>query len=654
MSRFSFRKDAGRPGAPPRISRRAALLLGAQGLMFGALVWRLKSLQIDAAERYLLLAEENRINVRLIPPARGEIFDRNGKPLAVNRQNHRVVMIREQAGDVEAVLDDLDRLIGVPPHQRSRILREMRSKSAFVPVTVAENLDWESFARVNANAPALPGVQPEVGLSRLYPEGETLSHVLGYVARFSESDRERDDANDPLFQIPDFHIGKNGVERAKEASLRGAAGASRIEVNAVGRVIREIDRTEGTPGADLGLTLDLDIQRYAMRRMQGESSACVLIEIETGDILALASAPGFEPNKFVTGISQSEWNALLEDDHRPLANKTVSGQYPPGSTFKMIVALAGLEAGVIAPGEGVFCNGGYRLGERTFHCWKRGGHGHVALRDALKGSCDVYFYEVARRVGVDRISDMAVRFGLGPAPDLPMTAVRDGIAPTRAWKQATQGESWQVGDSLNVGIGQGYVLASPVQLATMAARLGGDGVAVRPRLIRTIAGQPVPIPPPAPLGVSAAHLRLVREGMFAVSSERGGTAYRSRIDDPEMLMAGKTGTSQVRRITVAERARGVTRNEDLPWNRRDHALFVAFAPWQQPRYAVAVVVEHGGGGSRAAAPIARDVMMRALYGGEPPLRAYPAGEREEIQRQREEEERRREEEDAAETPRSRA
>lgn len=652
MSRFSFRKDAARPGAPPRLTRRGVVLLGAQAALIGGLLWRLKALQIDSADEYLLMAEENRINVRLLPPARGEIFDRAGRPLAVNRQNYRVVMVREQAGDVEAVLDELARLIDIPPHQRSRALREIRSKSAFVPVTVAENLDWAAFARVNANAPALPGVTPEVGLSRHYPEGERLGHVLGYVARFAESDKEREDADDPLFQIPDFHIGKNGVEREMERSLRGAAGASRIEVNAVGRVIREIDRKEGAPGADLGLTLDLDLQRYALKRMEGESAASVVMEIETGDILALASTPGFDPNKFVTGIGKEEWSTLLEDEYRPLANKAVSGQYPPGSTFKMIVALAGLEAGVVSPGEGVFCNGGYRLGERTFHCWKRGGHGHVSLREAIKSSCDVYFYEVARRVGVDRISDMAERFGLGPAPKLEVTAVRDGLAPTRAWKLARHGESWQLGDTLNVGIGQGYVLASPLQLAVMAARLGGDGRRVEPRLIRTIGGQPAPTPEPGPLGVSAAHLRLVREGMFAVSSEPGGTAWRSRIADAEMLLAGKTGTSQVRRITMAERARGVTRNEDLPWNRRDHALFVAFAPWERPRYAISVIVEHGGGGSRAAAPIARDIMMRALYGGEPPLRAYPPDERRQIEEQREQE--RLAPEDAAEAPRDRA
>lgn len=510
MSRFTFRRDARRPGAPARLTRRGALLFGAQALVASGLFWRLKKLQIDAAEEYLMMAEENRINVRLIPPARGEITDRTGRPLAVNRQNYRVVMIREQAGDVEAVLDDLSRVIDIPPHQRSRALREIRSKSAFVPVTVAENLDWDAFARINVNAPALPGVAPEVGLTRHYPEGAAFGHVVGYVGRFSEADRNREDADDPLFQIPDFHIGKTGVERVKESVLRGAAGASRIEVNAVGRVIREIDRAEGVAGANLGLTLDIDMQRYALNQLEGESAAAVLMEIESGDILALASTPGYDPNKFVVGISQREWSALLEDPYRPLANKAVSGQYPPGSTFKMVVALAALEAGMVGPDERVFCNGRYKLGDRYFHCWRRGGHGHVALRDAIKFSCDVYFYEVARRVGVERISEMAGRFGLGVRPNLPVTAVQAGLTPTKAWKQASYGESWQIGDTLNTGIGQGFVLASPIQLATMAARIGGDGRRVEPRLIRTVDGAPAPMveaPPSAsrrPISVSSA------------------------------------------------------------------------------------------------------------------------------------------------------
>jgi penicillin-binding protein 2 len=650
MRRPSTPRRRDEAGSPP-ITRRAAILLAGQLVFAGGLALRLRQLQIEEGELYLTLAEENRINVRLLPPARGEIFDRNGRPLAENRQNLRVVIVREQAGDVEAALDRLGRVIPISDAERARALREFSQKAAFVPVTVAEHLDWPRFALVNANAPALPGVQPDVGLTRHYPEGEAFAHVIGHVGRVSERDLAGEDQNNPLLQIPDFQIGKNGVEKVEEARLRGVAGAQRIEVNAVGRVIREIDRDEGQSGDDLVLTIDRDLQRYAMERMQGESAACVVMDVTNGDLLCMASAPGFDPNKFVVGISQNDWSALLADDHRPLANKVVSGQYPPGSTFKMVVGLAALEAGLMGPGDTVFCNGGYTLGDRRFHCWKRGGHGHMDCRSALKNSCDVYFYDVAKRVGVDAIAAMARRLGLGVGYDLPQTAIAEGLTPTRDWKRATYGEGWQQGDTLNVGIGQGYMLATPLQLAVMTARIA-RGAAVSPRLVRAIGGRPAPTPDAPPLGLRPASLSLVREGMIAVVNERGGTALRARIHDPDTGMAGKTGTSQVRRITAAERARGVTRNEDLPWNRRDHALFVAYAPIRDPRYAVSVVVEHGGGGSAVAAPIARDVMMRALYGAEPPLAAYAPAERKEIERLRNAEPERSAEPDAA--PRDRA
>ena len=620
-------------GGGPLVGRRAALLFGGQLLVAGGLTWRLNQLQIEQGALYRTLAEENRINMRLLAPARGEIFDRAGRPLAVNRQNLRIVLVRESAGDVDETLRRLGEIVPLSEADRARIDRELAQKASFVPVIVAEHLDWDVFAQLNANAPALPGVQPDVGLSRWYPEGEAFAHVLGHVGRVTQRELDGEERGNPLLQLPDFQIGKNGVEKVEEARLRGVAGARRIEVNAGGRVIREIDRDEPAPGADLSLSIDRDLQRYAMARMGDESAATVVMDVASGELLCLASAPGFDPNKFVVGIGHDDWNALLADDHRPLANKTVSGMYPPGSTFKMVVALAALEAGVATPGETVWCNGGYQLGNRRFHCWRRGGHGHMDCRDALKQSCDVYFYEMAKRVGVDAITAMSRRLGLGERPDIAQTARAEGLTPTRAWKQAVHGEAWQVGDTLNVGIGQGYMLTTPLQLAVMTARLA-SGRAVDPRLIRAVAGAPAAAADAPSLGLSPAALALMRDSMDAVMNERRGTAYKSRILDAAGRFAGKTGTSQVRRITMAERARGVFRNEDLPWNRRDHGLFVGYAPAQAPRYAISVVVEHGGGGSSAAAPIARDVMLRALYGAVPPLSAYPPAEREEIERQR--------------------
>ena len=616
-----------------RMTRRGLILGGIQLAAVGVLGWRMRQLQILEADEYLLLAEENRINIRLIPPARGIIFDRNGKPIATNKQNYRIVIIREQAGDPEAVLRRLAAIVPLPEPKIERALKEMQQRSAFVPVSVVEHLTWEEIAQVASNAPALPGVIPEVGLSRHYPLSHDFAHVVGYVGPVSDYDLSRLDDPDPLLQIPRFQIGKSGVEKAVEMELRGQAGTSRIEVNSLGRVMRELSRIEGVEGTDIQLTLDAGVQNFAQRRMANESAATVVMDTTNGDIVAMASSPSFDPNSFVLGISSREYRTLNDHAYRPLYNKAVSGAYPPGSTFKMVVALAAIEAGLASPEETVWCPGFMRLGNRRFHCWRRGGHGHVNLKESLKWSCDVYYYEMARRVGIERITDMANRLGIGVPHDLPMPAINEGRTPTKAWKQANYGESWQLGDSLNSGIGQGFVLASPLQLAVMTARIA-SGRNVKPRLIRARAGVPEFLEEPEPLDIPPVAFALVRQGMYAVSNEQRGTAYSSRIVTEGMIMAGKTGTSQVRQITAAERAAGVFRNEDLPWNRRDHALFVAYAPYDKPRYAIATVVEHGGGGSRAAAPIARDILLHALYGGTPPLDAYPSSQHEEIEAMR--------------------
>ncbi|MEM9049564.1 MAG: penicillin-binding protein 2 [Pseudomonadota bacterium] len=623
----------GSGGAERRLNRRALLLLGAQLGLVGVLGWRMRTLQIREAERYRLLADENRINIRLIPPARGLIFDRNGIAIALNRPNYRIVIIREQAGDVEETLARLARIVPIGADQQARILRETRAKSAFVPVTVAEHLDWHTFARVASNSPALSGIVPEVGLTRAYPEADIFAHAVGYVGPVSERDLQRREEPDPLLQIPRFQIGKTGVENRMEDRLRGEAGISRIEVNSVGRVMRELDRSEGVAGTDMQLSLDLDLQAFTMARMQGQSAAAVLLDLAQGDILALASSPAFDPNLFVFGISTQAWSGLLNDPYTPLSNKAVSGGYPPGSTFKMIVALAALEEGVVQPGETVWCPGHMDVGDRRFHCWRRGGHGKMDLQDSLRQSCDVYYYEIARRVGIEKITAMARRLGLGERHDLPLPAISEGLTPTKDWKMRVHGQPWLLGDSVNAGIGQGYVLASPLQLSVMTARLA-TGRAITPRLIRAIDGQPLSPAEAPPLDIAPASLAQIRRAMSSVVNERRGTAFAARILG-QRRMAGKTGTSQVRRITEAERRAGVFRNEDLPWERRDHALFVAYAPLEAPRYALSVVVEHGGGGSTAAAPIARDILLRALYGPRPPLEVYPPALRRDIEERRE-------------------
>ena len=617
-----------------RITRRGLLWMGMQLSVIGVLGWRMRQLQVDQSDEFRLLAEENRINIRLLAPDRGLIFDRNGVLIALNEQNYRIVMIREQAGNAGEVLDRLSELITISDERRARIDKDMRQRSAFVPVTVAEHLTWEEFALVSSNAPALPGVIPEVGLTRSYPFQKTYAHIVGYVGPVSESDLARMEDPDPLFQIPRYPIGKTGVERNVEETLRGSAGTSRIEVNSIGRIMRELGRDDGVSGQDIQLTLDTNLQEYAMERLGEQSASAIVVDVRNGDVMAMAAAPSFDPNLFVRGISTEDWVGLRDNEFRPLSNKSVSGAYPPGSTFKMVVALAAREADVIKPEETVYCPGYYELGGRRFHCWKRGGHGKVDMVNSLKQSCDVYYYEIAKRVGIEAIAAKAKQLGLGEKYDIPLPAISRGLVPNKAYKQRVFDQGWLQGDTLNAGIGQGFVLTSPLQLAVMTSRIA-SGKAVLPRLIKSISGVPQVHATPEVLDIQTVDIDKVRKGMFAVVNEKKGTAYDSRIADKDMILAGKTGTSQVRQITTEERAAGIIKNEDLPWERRDHALFVGYAPYDNPRYAVAVVVEHGGGGSAVAAPIARDIMMRALYGDVPPLTAYPAAERNRIRGERE-------------------
>lgn len=614
------------------ISRRALVVGISQLGIIGALGIRMKSMQIEQADHFRLLAEENRINIRLIPPARGLIFDRNGLPIAANEQNYRVVMVREDAGDVGEVLERLTKIVPLDPEELARAMEEMQRRSPFVPVTIADRLTWDDVARVNINAPALPGISAEVGLSRMYPWGADMGHVVGYVGPVSDYDLSRIDDQDPLLQIPKFQIGKTGAENKLEHDLRGSAGTKRIEVNAIGRVMRELDRKEGTSGADVQLTIDARLQTYVQARLEGESAGAVVIDLENGDLRAVASAPTFDPNLFVRGISSKNWRDLNENIYRPLAAKAVQGTYPPGSTFKMVTALAALEDGKVTAEETIRCRGYVEASGTRFHCWKRAGHGNVNLHESLKQSCDCYYYEIGQRVGIDKIAEMARKLGLGVRHELPLSAVAAGLAPDKAWKAEVRGEDWRIGDTINASIGQGYVLASPLQLAVMTARIA-TGREITPRLVRAIDGVEQPSGLGPDQGINENHLRRIRESMSDVINNSRGTAYGSRITDETMRMAGKTGTSQVRRITAEERARGVINNADLPWERRDHALFVSFAPVENPKYAIALIVEHGGGGSAAAAPIARDIMLQALADGEPQLSAYPSNVRGKIEEQ---------------------
>jgi penicillin-binding protein 2 len=597
------------------LTRRAALLAGSQALGIAALAGRLYQLQIFEKDHYRVMADENRINLRLLVPPRGRIFDRFGVSLADNRRNYRVVIVPEQTANIEAALDALARLIEVNDTDRRRVVREAKRKHAFVPVVVRANLSWQEMAKIEVAIPELPGVSIEQGLLRYYPLGPTAAHILGYVAAVSDKEL----TGDPLLELPDFRIGKAGIEKSEDLALRGSAGTSQVEVNAYGRVVREIGRAEGQPGQDVVVGLDAALQDAVTKRCAAEQSvSCVVLDAVTGDVLALVSSPSFDPMLFSAGLTQAMWQELSTDPRNPLSNKAIGGLYPPGSTFKPMVALAALEGGAISPETQITCPGYLELGDATFHCWKKGGHGTLNLRDGIKNSCDVYFYETARRAGIDRIAAMARRFGFGRALGLDIPGERAGLIPDREWKLATTGVSWQQGETLNTGIGQGSVLATPLQVATMVARLV-TGRAVVPHLLR-----PNGMLPPggdrrpsafAPVGITPHALSVVLDGMSAVVNEQGGTAYAARITDPGFAMGGKSGTSQVRHISQYERDHGVRKGDEVPWKERDHALFVGFAPVGAPRYICAVVVEHGGesggGGSAVAAPIVRDVLIEA-------------------------------------------
>jgi penicillin-binding protein 2 len=592
-----------------RVFTRRALVLGAGQLsLFSALAGRLYYLQVVDADAYALLADENRINHRLLPPERGRVFDRHGVPFARNSPTYRVLVVREQTTDLRATLQALSRLITLPAERIEEVIADAQARRPFVPITVREDLNWTEVARISIHGPDLPGVTVVAGLVRDYPAGDTAAHVLGYVGPVSEHEL----TGDPLLELSEFRIGKNGIEKIYDHSLRGRAGLVRFEVNALGREIKQLYRQDGEPGQDVRLTIDLDLQRYAQQRLSAELSAsAVVLDVRTGETLALASVPTFEPGAFANGLSQETWRAWAGNPKAPLVNKAISGQYPPGSTFKMMVALAALEAGVAGPDHEVLCPGFMHLGRHRFHCWRPYGHGKLRLVDAIAQSCDVYFYDLARKVGIEAIAEMARRFGLGQRLEIDLPGERPGLVPDKAWKLATRGVPWQKGETLVVGIGQGFMQATPLQLAVMSARLANGVHAIRPWLAQPPGGGEGPFEAP-PLGVSEWALRFVREGMHRVINGERGTAREARLPDRAITMAGKTGTSQVRRISRAERLTGTIKNEEKPWEERDHALFVAFAPYREPRYAVAVVVEHGGSGSKAAAPIARDIMAKAL------------------------------------------
>lgn len=585
--------------------KRSLILAAAEFFMFVVIIGRLYYLQVYQADKYKMLADENRISTRLLIPPRGIIYDRNQEHLASNRQNFQVSIVAEQTTNVQETLDAFKKIMPLTEAEEEKIKKELKRKRSFVPIKIKDNLTWEEVAKIQLNAPSLPGIVIDEGLSRYYPFGEKMTHLLGYVSSVSDSDVK----DDPLLEVPGFKIGKAGIEKFFEKRLRGRGGNQKLEVNAYGRVMKEIEKNDGVLGERVDLSIDARLQSKAFELLGEESGAVVLMDVHNGEILAFVSTPSYDPNLMVTGISNNDWKALLNNERHPLTNKVIAGQYSPGSTFKMIVALAGLESGAIKPETRFFCAGKMFLGSHPFHCWKHSGHGYLDVVQALQHSCDIFFYETAQKVGIEKIADMARRLGLGEKIGIGLDNEKAGLIPDKAWKQRRYKEPWHPGETLISGIGQGYILTTPLQLVTMMARLVNGGYEVKPTFLRVSEEEQKNI---KKINLSPTYLDIVKEGMFNVVNVPGGTAYMSRFDYNGMKMGGKTGTTQVRRISLKERQTGILKESELPWRLRNHALFVGYAPHNNPKYAVVVLVEHGGGGSSVAAPIASKLLQETL------------------------------------------
>ena len=569
-------------------SRRMMLFGGAQALFGGALVARLAYLSVAQNKHYQLLSESNRVQLIIVPPRRGWIVDRTGKPIAINRSDFRVDIIPDQLERPTETLRLLTQLMNLSPDDVDRIIKELRAARGYQPVQVGENVPYDQYAAVTVRLPELPGVQPMRGFSRFYPAGPAVAHLVGYVGSASAKDYEKD--KNPLLVTPGFKIGKEGLERTLEDRLRGQPGGQRVELTARGKLVRELEPKPDRSGQTVKLTIDVALQEFAARRMGDQSGALVAMDVTNGDMLAYVSMPAYDPNSFSDGIGRTEWRMLSEDDHIPLLNKVAQGLYPSGSTIKPAMALAFLQQG-IDPARRVHCPGGYQIGNRYFRC--DAVHGSMDMHSAIERSCNTYFWATGLITDPEKTTEMVQYLGYGEKFDLPIPTQRFGTMPNPKWLEEKYHRKWQGYDSANTSIGQGYVLINPMQLAVMPARLA-SGKLLKPRLLMDDRRPPTP-----DLNADPAHLEFVRKAMAAVVNG-SGTAVGSKLPLEGIQMAGKTGTAQVSRLGE--------RGHQSNWTLRDHALFIAFAPADKPRFAIGCIIEHGGFGASAAAPIVRDSM----------------------------------------------
>jgi len=624
------------------ISRRMFILSAAKAIIFGGIVARLFSLQINENKKYLTLSDKNRLREWRLPPIRGDFLDYFGKVIAGNTEVYQLHIIPEEVSDFKSLMIRLKEILELSEKEYAKILRKKKNQKPWETLIVSENLSWKHFSKLNLYLHELEGVKPVLSISRKYPFKENYTHVLGYVSRASVSDLNENETIKNN-HVPGLRVGKIGLEKTYEKDLIGTNGVQRYEVNAYGKRINQIDHVEGIKGKNINLTIDTEVQILTNNLLLGKSGSIVVMDIYTGEIIAMHSSPSFNPNLFFHGISTNDWKEIKENPLKPLINKTISGLYSPGSTIKPIVALSALEHDVISPNLAIECTGKTELYGQTYHCWKDKGHGYMKLRNAIKQSCDTYFYEVARRLGVDRLNLTAKKYGLGKRT---MEGIfldeKDGLVPSTKWKKNKLGKGWVLGETLLTGIGQGYIQTTPLQLCLMTAQLANGGFKIYPKInssdskdsleiiknkisekIEESKGDQIGIIETGkkllkykedeyiPLFRNQENVKFVLEAMFGSTNELYGTAYASRFEDKKYQFAGKTGTAQVKRITEEQRELDLKISE-IPYEDRDHALFIAYGPYINPRYAVSVIVEHGGSGSSAAAPIAKKIFKLVI------------------------------------------
>ena len=617
------------------INRRMFIIGAAKIIVFTGIIARLFSLQITENKKYLTLSDKNRLREWRLPPVRGEFLDYFGNIIAGNLKVYQLHVIPEEVEDFKYLMLRLKKILGLSINELNKIIKKKNKQKSWETLIVSKNLTWEQFTKVNFFLHDLTGAKPVLSVSRNYPFSDNYTHVLGYVSEASEKDL-LDNEIIKNRHVPGLKVGKIGLEKTFENELIGTNGIQRYEVNAFGKRISQLDYTDGLNGKTIKLTLDTEIQKLCSELLKNVAGSISVMEIYTGEIVAMQSSPSFDPNLFLFGINQDDWQLIRNNPLKPLVNKTLSGLYSPGSTFKPIVALSALENEIIDENFKVNCTGKIEMYGQTYHCWKKKGHGVVNLKNAMKQSCDTYFYEIARKLGVDRLKITSEKFGLGnKVLNETFNIEKKGLIPDTKWKKNNLGKGWVIGETLITGIGQGYTQTTPLQLCQMVAQLANGGFEIYPKIIveknsktveqiksimnvnsKDLVNKKSGLKEASELlGFSdkkeykrlfknAKNIKLVREAMFASTNEVRGTSYSSRIEDPKYQFAGKTGTSQVRRITEAARELDLNTSQ-IPYNERDHALYIAFGPYKNPRYALSIVIEHGGSGSSTAAPIAK-------------------------------------------------